>query len=130
MNWRKIILYSIVGVGLLLAVQIVLSVVWAIFGLIWSIVTLLVTLAVLGAMGYAAIKFLSWYFDSGANFTTDGNTTRSEAVGTEPIDRIERLKDRYTNGTLSETEFERRVEHELNDQEVDSIDRELSREHE
>jgi len=130
MNWRKIILYSIVGIGLLLAVQIVLSVVWAIFGLIWSIATLLVTLAVLGAMGYAGIKFFSWYFDSGAESTTDDNTTSSEAAGTEPIDRIERLKDRYTDGSLSEAEFERRLEHELNDPDIDSIDRELNREHE
>ena len=130
MNWRKIILYSIVGISLLLAVQIVLSVVWAIFGLIWSIATLLVTLAVLGAMGYAGVKFLSWYFDFGAESTADGDTTSSEAASTEPIGRIERLKDRYTDGSLSESEFESRLEHELNDPDIDSIDRELSREHE
>jgi hypothetical protein len=36
----------------------------------------------------------------------------------------------YTIGNLSKNEIERRLEYELPDPEVDSIDRELSREHE
>lgn len=130
MNWRKIILYSIVGIGLLLAVQVALSIVWAIFGLIWSIATLLVTLAVLGAIGYGGIKFLSWYFDFGDAPTIDDDTTSSEATDTEPVDPIERLKDRYANGNLSEAEFERQLERELGEPDIDSIDRELNRERE
>jgi uncharacterized membrane protein len=130
MNWRRIILYSIVGISLLLAVQIALSVVWVIFGLIWSIATLLVTLAVLGVIGYAGVKFLLWYFDSGACPTADGDTKSSDAADANSVNRIKRLKDRYANGDLSENEFERRLEHELTDPDIDNIDRELSREHE
>jgi hypothetical protein len=130
MNWRKFFLYTVVGLGLLVAAQIALSVFWTIIGLTWAIATSVITLVVIGAIGYGGVKLLSWYLDFDTRSTTDGNATGAESADTEPDNRIERLKDRYANGTLSEAEFERQLEHELNGSNVDSINRELSREHE
>ena len=130
MNWRKVLLYIAVGVGLLVAIQLVLSVVWTVIGLAWAIGTSLATVAVIGAVGYATVKLLSWYFDFGAVTTADSDTTSSNSTDGNSADRVERLKDRYANGDLSEDEFEQQLEHELGGPDIDSIDRELSRERE
>jgi len=130
MDWRKVFLYITIGLGLLVAAQIVLSILWTIIGLTWAIATSVISLAAIGAIGYGGVKLLSWYLNFDTTSTTAGNTTGSESTDTEPDNRIDRLKDRYANGTLSEAEFERQLEHELNGSNVDSINRELSREHE
>jgi len=46
----------------------------------------------------------------------------------EPQSRVDRIKQRYADGDLSEAEMERMLEREIDKGEYDSIDRELGRE--
>lgn len=126
--------YSIIGFGVLTGLVIVLSLlvglVGAIFGLsialfslFFSIVLPGVSLIVLGAIAYAVYKLISE--SENAEQTTDTvqpDTTQSDSVA--------RLKQQYAEGKLSEDEFERRLEIELDDTHSDPIERELQYERE
>ena len=129
MNWRKVLFYTIFGLGLLVALQIALSVVAVVIGIAWTIATSLATLAVFAALFYGGFKLVSWYRDGGAT-ASPTDATATDQSEPEPPDRVESLKERYANGHLSEAEFERELERELDGPEADAIDRELSRERE
>jgi Predicted membrane protein (DUF2078). len=129
MNWRKILFYTIFALGLLVAFQIALSVLATIIGLMWTIATSLATLAVIATMFYGGFKLVSWY-RGGVATQSNTDATAADQSEPEPPTRVESLKERYANGHLSEAEFERELERELDGPDVDAIDRELSRERE
>jgi|GEM_PF-5836643 hypothetical protein len=127
MNWRKVLFYTIFGLGLLVALQIALSVVAVVIGSRGRLPPPSPRWLSRGAV-LRGFKLVSWYRDGGATARPRRHSQRS--IGTEPPTRVESLKERYANGHLSEAEFERELERELDGPDVDAIDRELSRERE
>lgn len=108
---------------LLVAVLLVLVVVRAILALAATIFAALMTLA--GLLVLAAIVYGGYVvWSSIRDGAEDHDGTFEEAFGTDGIatestDRITELQERYANGELSEAEFERRVEYELESEEFE-----------
>jgi uncharacterized membrane protein len=125
MDWRKLLVYGVIALGALLALRVALSVTLGFLGLLWSVITTAVALLAIGGLLYGGYRLLSWARSDQS--PRAGDATQAPA-STE--DRIERLKDRYASGDLSEDEFERRLDQELGGPSMDSIDRELTRERE
>lgn len=97
------------GVGVLVAAFIVLSVVGALVGFALSVVavvlSLLVSLAVLGVVALAAVGLFSVVSDRAA--TADGTcVSRRSAEQPDP----DALRDRYVAGDIDDEEFERELE--------------------
>jgi hypothetical protein len=121
---RKLLLYAAAGLGVLLVVQFVISVVFAALALVWLALVTTVTVAVLFAAGYGTYKLYGLASRDGK--ASSGHT--DAAVRSDRRDPVERLRDQYASGEISEQELEHRLEQELTTQEMDSIDRELQRE--
>ena len=130
MNWRNVILYTLLGLGLLVALQVALSIIATIIGVGWAIATSILTLAVTAAMFYGGFKLILWYRGDRSSRSEASDATGMNRPEPNQQSRIDTLKVRYADGKLSESEFERQLERELDGPDVDSIDRELSREHE
>jgi len=131
MSILRLLLYVLLGVVAFAVVSAVVSVVLAVLSFVWSLVVLVATLAVFGAVGYGVYRL--WQLTSGSSepqsFDIGEHTSTSrESVDIEPESRVDRIKDRYANGDLSEGEMERLLEREIDSEEYDSIDRELQRE--
>ena len=131
MSIGKLLLY---GLGLLLAFVILsalVSLVLTIIGITLAVLQLLATLLVLGAVAYGVYKLYTLLSGSSgrtpepAHTGTRTTTNDARSGGASNVDRLQR---RYLNGELSEREFERQLERELDGGEFDSIDRELQRE--
>jgi hypothetical protein len=122
MNWGKVLLYGAVALGILVFLQFVVSLVFGILSLLWTVVTTAVTLLAIGGLLYGAYKLLSWARDTESSDPVDEWDDTS--TGTEPADRVDALKKRYTDGELSEAEFERRLERELDGPSRDRLERE------
>jgi uncharacterized membrane protein len=138
MGWQKVVTGSLLGLCALVLSVVVLSVVlgvigtvfglsFAVLGLLWGVTGLLVallvpavSLAVFGALVYGAYRLLSGSDDPES--VGEGHAERS------PSDPVERTKDRYARGEISERELERRLELELERADRDPIDRDLQRE--
>ena len=129
MVWRTLFKVAAVGLGALFALVLVLSILFAVlgalvgvglavFGLVFLTVFVTATLAVGVATVYGAYRLLS---------RSGGGVEPTSIQVDEQEDPIEQLKRLYAEGELSETEFERRLEHEL-ERDTDAIDRELVRE--
>lgn len=129
MDWWPVFKYTALLIGGVILLTTVLGVVlgilgtlvgmlWAVVGLLVSLIIPAVSLVVVAALIYGAVTLLSG--DSGGSAT--GETT------SEPADPIERAKDRYAAGEISEQELERRLELELDGPDRDPIDRELEKE--
>lgn len=127
--------YSIVGFGVLTSLVIVLSLllglIGTIFGLSIALFTLVVALVlpgvsliVLGVVAYAVYRLIS---EPESPEQTNPSATRTDLTQS---DSVARLKQQYAAGKLSEDEFERRLESELDDTHTDPIDRELRYERE
>lgn len=109
----KLLVY---GAGALVTLYVVVQVVGFVLGLVTSLVVLAVglavTLAVVAGLGYAAWWGLS-------SLLGDEAQSRDVPFDAEPTprtadeDRVERLRERYANGELTEAEFERRLERAL-----------------
>lgn len=125
MNWRTALLYGALGLGALLLLRVVVSLTLGLLGFLWAVVTTAVTLLAVGGLLYGGYRLLSWVRD-----TQSSPDSSSDEVPTSPADRVERLKERYANGELSEDEFERRLDREFGGPSMDSLDRELDRERE
>lgn len=128
MALRTVLKYGAIAIAALLVVSVAVSVASAIVGLLWSLVTTAVTLLAVGALLYGGYSLYSWLSDddSGGQRVRDRSTgVRADGTGADGVDR---LRERYANGDLSEAELERRLERELDGTETDSIDRELRRE--
>jgi uncharacterized membrane protein len=108
MNWWKVLGYGAVAVGVLWLLQFVVSLIFSILSLVWTVITTAVALLALAGLLYGGYRLLSWVRDTESADSADDSET-----GREPANRVETLKERYTNGELSEEEFERRLEREL-----------------
>lgn len=125
MNWWKVLIYGALGLGALLLLRIVVSLIFGILGLLWTIITTAVTLLAIGGLLYGGYKLWSWTCD-----TESSDSGGATSTSTEPANRVETLKERYANGELSEDKFERQLDRELDGPRTDSLDRKLKREHE
>ena len=130
MNWRNVALYTLLGLGVLVAVQIILSVIATVIGIAWAIASSLFTLAVVGAMFYGGFRLVSWYREDNNAGAENGDVADMDRGAPNQQSRIDALKERYADGELSDAEFERQLERELDGPDVDSITRERSREYE
>lgn len=125
----KVLKYVALGIGLLVLAGIALSLIATAVSIVWSILTALVAIAVLAGIGYAGYKGYKWFSSDGSQasepFSNLGST--ESTLDSEPTDPVDRLQKQYTEGRISEAEFERRLSEELGDS-ADDIDRELERE--
>jgi len=121
MNWRKPLVYGALALGVLLVLRVAVSLLFGVLGFLWAIVTTAVAVLALGGLLYGGYKVLS---------RVRGTGSASDSGTSSPESRVERLKERYANGELSEDEFERRLDREFGGPRVDSLDRELTRERE
>jgi xanthosine utilization system XapX-like protein len=140
MKTGKVILYAVAGLLALLVIGFVVKTVLAIVSLALFALKALAVLGVLGGLGYAGYKIYSLV--SGLSGTDKGGTANRETsdglsmpdIGTDSDRSTEAgtaagndLQQQYLNGEISEKEFERRLEQQMDDEEYDSIDRELQR---
>lgn len=140
MKTGKLVLYAVAGLLALLVVGFVVKTVLAIVSLALFALKALAVLGVLGGLGYAGYKIYSLV--SGLSGSDKGGTANRETndglsmpdIGTDSDHSTETgaaagndLQQQYLNGEISEKEFERRLEQQMDDEEYDSIDRELQR---
>lgn len=121
MALRNTTYYAALLIGLLVLIGIGLSVLSALLGFVWSLVTTLASLLVIGALWYAGVKIALW-LRSGSDDSTE--SVDAPSAPSDPGSSVDRLTERYVDGDLSEAEFERRIEREL---ETDRLDEELDR---
>ncbi|MDB9249260.1 hypothetical protein PN419_09670 [Halorubrum ezzemoulense] len=130
MDGKQALYYAAIAIAVLIGVGIVVSVVSALVSLVWTIVSGVVSLAVLAGLVYVAYKAGSWLLVEGGSPSLD--SIGSESASSTSVDagssRQDRLRKQYVEGQISEAEFERRIGEELETEEVDEIDRELERE--
>jgi hypothetical protein len=124
MDWRKLLAYGVLALGALILLQFVVSLVFDVLSLLWSVVTMAVTLLVIAGLLYAGYRLLSWSRGSESASGSDPVETST------PDDRVERLKQQYADGKLSEDELEQRLDRELGGPNMDRLDRELGHERE
>ncbi|WP_336327416.1 hypothetical protein [Halovenus sp. HT40] len=121
---RKLALYVAAFLGALFAVQLVVSAVFAALAIVWSTIVMTLTVALLLTAGYGTYK-LYGLVSSDERAPTQ---SRDRMRRVRERDPVERLRDQYASGEISERELERGLERELSNREMDSIDRELQRE--
>lgn len=132
MTGRKLLLYAIFAFLVLVLLRVVAAFVLGVFNLIVTILTLGVIVLVLGAILSGAVRLLSSFQDDEPSSSHEASTRADtfDSPESESVDRIEELKMRYAEGEFSEDELEHRLERELDEPELDPIDRELRRERE
>jgi len=135
MALRTVVKYAALSIGLLVLASVAVSVVSAILSVVWAAVTALVTAAVVVAVLYAAYRGGSWLrrrdgSDGGgaADTPAEASVASGASGASDPTDPVERLRERYVSGDLTEAEFERRLGRALGGPDRDAIDRELGRE--
>ena len=107
----KILLILVAVLLALLVVRAVLALVATIFAALMTLAGLLLLVAIIYG-GYVVWSSLTEESATDANYASGAGS-----VSTESTDRITALQEQYTNGELSEAEFERRVEYELESEE-------------
>ncbi|EMA71148.1 hypothetical protein [Halorubrum distributum] len=128
MDGKKALYYGAVALVILIGIGVVLSVISAIIGFIGTVISGIVSLAVLAGIVYVAYKTGSWLLrddDDAASLDSIGSSSTSADAGAS---RQDRLRQQYVEGQISEAEFEQRIAEELETEELDDIDRELERE--
>lgn len=133
MDWKQALYYGAVALAVLIGVSVLVSVVSAILSLAWAVISGVVTLAVLAGVVYVAYKAGSWLSggdDASVDAGSIGGSRSSSSTSTDDAteSRRDRLRRQYVEGQISEAEFERRIESELETAEFDELDRELERE--
>jgi hypothetical protein len=141
MSPLKAAMYVVLGLLGLIVVSAVVSMIFAVIALLWlaaKLIAMLVVLGIVGYVGYKAYSLVTGLFGSGSEesgFRSDvstqesGFSTRRRSEAADRRDPVERLKDQYARGDLTEAEFERRVERRLDDGGVESIETDLNREY-
>lgn len=141
MDLRKAAKYAAIGVAAFVALWIVLAIVsflvdlaLGLLALLFGLVVTAIALLVLLGLGYAVVKGLLWLTSDDERSTTPpgrttsrGETTTSRQTTTSADDRVDQLSERYVQGDLSEEEFERHLESQLEDSEPGERDREFER---
>ena len=141
MSTGKLLLYVIAGVVALVVASVVVSAVLSALAFLWFLARVLAFVALVGTIGYVGYKLYSLLAGgsrSAETTATGGEFSLSElGSGADPgagddiatgQSRADELRQQYVNGEITEAEFERRLERELDGGEYDSIDRELQRE--
>ena len=139
MKTGKLVLYTVAGLLALLVVGFVIKTVLAIVSLALFALKALAILGMLGGLGYVGYKIYSLVSgfsgskESGTasqetadglsmpDIGTSGGSTETETTAGSD------LQQQYLSGEISEEEFERRLERQMDEKEHDSIDRELQR---
>jgi uncharacterized membrane protein len=124
MNRWKLLAYGVLALVALVLLQVVVSFVLGLLDLLWTIATTGLALLAVGVLLYAGYRILSWVRGSESAGGSDPVETAT------PDDRVERLKQQYADGKLSEDELEQRLDREFGGPNTDRIDRELGRERE
>jgi len=133
MRLSKILLGLVLVAVALFVVSAVVSAVFAAISFIWWVFRTTVALAIIGAILYGGYRVYSWFSDDSEPAEQSFSSSMSSAstatsTDVSPDNRVDDLRQRYASGEISEAELERRLERELADDGVDSIDRELERE--
>ena len=133
MALKKALYYGAIAIAILIAVSIVVSVVSTLVSWTIALIVGAIQLALLLGLVYVAYKAGSWIFGgSDDTYATDsiGNSrsssSSSSAGGSQS--RQDRLRQQYVEGQISEAEFEQRIARELENEDLDDIDKELERE--
>lgn len=131
----KALLYLALLIGAFVLAGIVISAVLTALSLLWFLLTTGLTIAVFAALVYGGYKLYTAVSGSSGktgeyDFSSEYNNpgeygTDSALDDTTTSDPVERHKEKYANGRISEAELERRLEEEL-DTQADEIDRELA----
>ncbi len=119
MRPRTVALAIAALLGVLVAISALLTVVSLVVGLVTALVLTVVALAVLLLALVGSYRVFTWW-RSRADATEVATATRSAE---QPVDPIERLRERYVAGELTESEYERRLELVLDTDDLESIDR-------
>lgn len=133
MRLTRVVLWVILAVVAVTVVSTVVSAILTALSIIWTIVTTVVTLALLAGIAYSGYRLYRWLGGHSTDSTRQelggfSEPTRESSNPSTPENRVDDLQQRYADGDLSEAELERRLERELTEENVDSIDRELERE--
>jgi hypothetical protein len=130
MGIARVLLYLVFAVVAFVLLSAVVSALFTALAIVWAVATSLATLALLGAAGYGVYKLYQLVSggSSSPSIPTSSVGSERETTAIEPESRVEGIKRKYANGDLSEREMERLLEREMDDRELDSIDRELQRE--
>jgi Predicted membrane protein (DUF2078). len=112
MNLRNVILYILVGAGVLLLARILIGIIFGIIGVAIALITLISVLFAVGVMGYGSYRLFSMLRGTSSSSATASSQSHQAP---ESEDSISTLKEQYARGELSEREFERRLEYELDD---------------
>lgn len=132
MVWLKLAKFVAIGLGGLLVLTLVLSIVasvigailgvgfaivgigWALFGMVMALLVPAVSLAILGAIIYGVYTLVSDNTNDASDRSGGRNRERAAAEGSsEPEDPIDRIKTRYARGEITERELELAIEREL-----------------
>jgi hypothetical protein len=131
MKTGKLVLYAVAGlVALVAAAFVVQTVLWAV-SLLITVLRLLALLAVVGGLGYVGYKLYGLVSGSSGNSSRNTSTSTGDEFSVSDIGTTsgsDSLREQYLNGEISEAEFERRLERQIDSTDHDSIDRELQRE--
>lgn len=120
MDWRNVLTTVALVLGALVLVRVAAALLFSLVRVLQTGVVLLLTVLAAGLLVYGGYALVSRVRGGGS---PDAGSGDGESTAPEPTDPIERLKQRYTEGELTEAEFERRVARELDDSGTDSIDR-------
>lgn len=130
MDIGKLLKYLLGGIIAWVVLSTVVSVVFSALAVLWSLLVTAVSVLVLAAVVYGLYSLYRSVsgsdIDTRTRTRTGTRTGTSEAPpdGSSAAERpVERLKREYAEGKLSEQEFERRLETELDDS--NELDREL-----
>jgi len=137
MRTGKLVIYLLAAIGALLVVSAVVSLVVTALAILWTLLVTAVMLTALLAVCYGGYKLLGPLSGGRERDRSRGrrthqgdrlSRTRADRAPADPapVDPVDRAKEQYANGTISEAELEQRLERELG--EGDPIDRELHRE--
>ena len=121
MALKKVAWYGALAIGILVLISVAISIITTVLSLVWALVTTAISLLVIAAIIYGIYKGASWFLSD----DDSGSYTDSISGGRQSSDDpVETLRDKYVNGEISEEEFERRLDLEL-DVESKSREREF-----
>lgn len=121
MALKKALWYGALAIGVLILISVAVSLITTVLSLVWALVTTAISLLVLAAIVYGIYKGVTWLTSGsgsrrrsqGEFGTSTATSTTTTSVGGSTEDRLDRLREQYVNGEITEAEFERRIDAEL-----------------